>query len=102
MAVWAGNLWFLFKETHWHKDNQSPSPNPMPSPSSVEKDGQSPYGGGADVYNSSNPYGGAAPPTNPYGSQGGNPYGPPQGGNPYGPPSQVAPSYMSQPPQGRI
>lgn len=113
MAVWAGNLWFLFKETHWHKDHQSPSPNAMPSPSSADKGGQSPYGGGSDVYNSSNPYGGAAPPTNtyggavapsnPYGSQGAIPYGgPTQGGNPYGPPSQVAPSYMSQPPQGRI
>jgi len=104
MGVWAGNLWFLFKETYWHKDHTSPSPNPMPSPSSVDKGGQSPYGGGSDVYNSSNPYGGAAPPTNPYGSQGSNPYGgpAPSGPGPYGPPSQVAPSYMSQPAQGRI
>ena len=76
----------------------------MPSPSSVEQGGQSPYGGGSDVYNSSNPYGGPAPPTNPYGSQGASPYGgpAPSGGPGYGPPSQVAPSYMSQPPQGRI
>ncbi|XP_052778469.1 synaptoporin-like [Mya arenaria] len=26
MVVWAGNMWFLFKETPWHKVNQSKPP----------------------------------------------------------------------------
>jgi hypothetical protein len=40
MVVWVGNLWFLYKETKWHKSANMPPPMPQQSTPSGDLDKQ--------------------------------------------------------------
>lgn len=38
LVVWGGNLWFLYKETHWFQEPELPLPGAQPSQSSPSAD----------------------------------------------------------------
>jgi len=38
MIVWVGNLWFLYKETKWHKSANVPPPMPQQTPIGSDRD----------------------------------------------------------------
>jgi len=38
LIVWGGNLWFLYKETHWFSEPELPLPGAHQSPSTPSAD----------------------------------------------------------------